>query len=181
MRDTPGKLISITTRINDHMPSKMWDKIIYPYPNFNCCTVEDLEWIGNFIPHFTGYVILPHARIKVKPRDQKWRQQRTRLQYIVTVSIKFKLYHCASLIHFLLSKAKTFYQWSGWDIILLPTAECNMVSVMRLYIKAGPVTGLFAQSYDTIWCHCGLILGKWVLTREMTLRRQPISYYRLCH
>ena len=35
----------------------MWDEIIDPFPNFNGTTVEVWEWIRNFIPHFTGYVI----------------------------------------------------------------------------------------------------------------------------
>ena len=25
----------------------MWDEITYPFPNFNGCTVEVWEWIGN--------------------------------------------------------------------------------------------------------------------------------------
>ena len=36
---------------------KMWVEIAYPFPNFNGCTVEVWEWISNFIPHFTMYVI----------------------------------------------------------------------------------------------------------------------------
>ena len=35
----------------------MWDEIIYPFPNFNGCTVEVWEWISNFIPHFTRHMI----------------------------------------------------------------------------------------------------------------------------
>ena len=35
----------------------MWDEITYPFPNFNGCTVEVWEWIGNFIPHFIMGVI----------------------------------------------------------------------------------------------------------------------------
>ena len=39
----------------------MWDKITYPFPNFNgCifenfngCTVEVCEWMSNFKPDFT--------------------------------------------------------------------------------------------------------------------------------
>ena len=40
--------------ISNHMPSKEWDEITYPYPNFNGCrwSVEVWEWIRNFIPHF---------------------------------------------------------------------------------------------------------------------------------
>ena len=36
---------------------KVWDKIIYPFRNFNGTAVEVLEWISNFIPHFTVHVI----------------------------------------------------------------------------------------------------------------------------
>ena len=35
----------------------MWDETTYPLPNFNGFTVEVWEWICNFIPYFTGYVI----------------------------------------------------------------------------------------------------------------------------
>ena len=37
--------ISITTI------TKCGGEIIYPLPNFNGCTIEVWEWIGNFIPH----------------------------------------------------------------------------------------------------------------------------------
>ena len=35
----------------------MYDEIMYPFLNFNGCTVEVLEWISNFILHFTAHVI----------------------------------------------------------------------------------------------------------------------------
>ena len=35
----------------------MCDDISYPFPNFNGTAVEAWEWISNFIPHFTTYVI----------------------------------------------------------------------------------------------------------------------------
>ena len=38
--------------ISNHMISKVWDEIAYPFPNFNGCTVEVWEWISNFISHF---------------------------------------------------------------------------------------------------------------------------------
>ena len=34
------------------------DEITYPFPNFKGCTVEVWEWMSNFIPHFTGHVII---------------------------------------------------------------------------------------------------------------------------
>ena len=41
----------------NHMPRKVWDEIIYLFPNFNGATVEVWEWISNFIPHFTRHGI----------------------------------------------------------------------------------------------------------------------------
>ena len=35
---------------------KVWDEIIYPFPNFNGATVEVWELMNNFIPYFTAYV-----------------------------------------------------------------------------------------------------------------------------
>ena len=43
--------------ISDHTSSIVRDKITYPFPNFNGCTVEVCEWISNFIPHFIMDVI----------------------------------------------------------------------------------------------------------------------------
>ena len=34
------------------MPSKVWDEITYPFPNFNAYTVEVWTWMGNSILHF---------------------------------------------------------------------------------------------------------------------------------
>ena len=44
-----------------------WDEITYAFTNINGCTLEVWIWISNFIPYFTGYVIMFHAGIKVKP------------------------------------------------------------------------------------------------------------------
>ena len=42
----------ILSSICNHMPSKVWDELTYPFPNFNGCTVEVfLEWISSFILH----------------------------------------------------------------------------------------------------------------------------------
>ena len=38
--------------ISNHMPSKVWDDIPYPFPNCNGCTVDLWEWISDFTPHF---------------------------------------------------------------------------------------------------------------------------------
>ena len=33
----------------NRMPSKVWNEIIYPFPNFNGAAVEVWEWISNLI------------------------------------------------------------------------------------------------------------------------------------
>ena len=43
--------------ISNRTPSKVWDEITYPFPNFNGATVEVWGWIGNFIPPFIMDVI----------------------------------------------------------------------------------------------------------------------------
>ena len=52
--------------LSNHMPCKMQWEITYSFPNFNGCTVNVWEWISNFMPLFTEYVIY-HAGIKIKP------------------------------------------------------------------------------------------------------------------
>ena len=39
----------------DHMASKLWNEITYPFSNFSGCTIDIWEWKSNFIPHFTLY------------------------------------------------------------------------------------------------------------------------------
>ena len=50
-------LILIPAWISNRMSSKVQDKIAYPFPNFNICTIEVWEWINNFMPHFLMDVI----------------------------------------------------------------------------------------------------------------------------
>ena len=45
-------IISIPAWISYHRVSKVWNEIIYPFPNFNGATTEVCEWISNVIPHF---------------------------------------------------------------------------------------------------------------------------------
>ena len=50
-------LTLIPAWINDYIHYNVWDGIIYPFTNFNCCTVEVWKWISNFICHVIGQVI----------------------------------------------------------------------------------------------------------------------------
>ena len=52
-----GPLILTWSNLSNHMPSKGWGEITYPFPNFNDCAVEVWEWISNFVPHFLIDVI----------------------------------------------------------------------------------------------------------------------------
>ena len=42
--------------ISNHLPSKVFYEITYPFPNLTDTTVEDWEWIDNFTPHLMIYV-----------------------------------------------------------------------------------------------------------------------------
>ena len=35
----------------------MWKQITYPFPNINGAIIEVCEWISDFIPHFTSYIM----------------------------------------------------------------------------------------------------------------------------
>ena len=52
--------------ISNDMPSKVWDKITYRFPNLNDSTVEIWKWISNFIPHFIMISSFIPGGIKVK-------------------------------------------------------------------------------------------------------------------
>ena len=48
------------------MPGKVWDKITYPFLNFNGCTIEVKEWISNFIPYIImGVITYPCWELKL--------------------------------------------------------------------------------------------------------------------
>ena len=47
----------VLTWINNYHHYKMWDEIIYPFPNANGATVGVWEWINNFNPHFSAGVV----------------------------------------------------------------------------------------------------------------------------
>ena len=48
----------ITAWISNYIHYKVWDKIMYPFPNFNDATLEVWEWIINFILPFTRHCLL---------------------------------------------------------------------------------------------------------------------------
>ena len=58
----------------NHIHHYVWDEIPYPFPNFNGATVENWEWINNFIPYFTGHMITYpwHAEIKGDVQHPPW-------------------------------------------------------------------------------------------------------------
>ena len=53
----PLLLAWIPAWISNHMPSRVWDEINHPFPNFNGCTNEVWDCIGNFTIHLTMDVI----------------------------------------------------------------------------------------------------------------------------
>ena len=47
-----NRLTSISAWIYNHISSKHWDEITYPFPNLIGCIVEACDGICNFIPYF---------------------------------------------------------------------------------------------------------------------------------
>ena len=43
--------------ISNHIPSKVWDEITYPFPNFDGCIGEVWKWISKFISYLVMGVI----------------------------------------------------------------------------------------------------------------------------
>ena len=50
-------LTLIPAWINNNIHYTECDEFIYPFPNFNGCTIEILKWMSNFTLHFNGHVI----------------------------------------------------------------------------------------------------------------------------
>ena len=50
------------------MPGKVWDKITYPFPNFNDATAKVCDWVSHFIVQWSyKYNYLSNAEIEVDP------------------------------------------------------------------------------------------------------------------
>ena len=60
------------TSLSNHMPSKVWGEINYPFPDINGTTVEVYEWVSNFAPHFLMDACNIYTGIKVNP--YKWKR-----------------------------------------------------------------------------------------------------------
>ena len=76
-----------------HMPSKVWDEITYPFPNFNVATVEVWEWINNFIPHFIMDVIT-HPCNHVSKRCHWWHIYMSQMGHVNrAITSKMLTYH----------------------------------------------------------------------------------------
>ena len=71
--ETPLKrgLTFLSAWISNHIPSKVWNEIIYPFPRFNGAVVEVWEWINNFIPNFIRDVLFTYAGSQVNPCSKR--------------------------------------------------------------------------------------------------------------
>ena len=53
--------------VSNYTHDIMCNEMIYPLSNVNGAAVEVWDWIGNFIPNFTGLGLFIHTLMKVKP------------------------------------------------------------------------------------------------------------------
>ena len=56
--------------ITNHMSSKVWDEIIYTFPNLDGCTVDVWELINNFIRHISMGALVRSMLIRGAPLYQ---------------------------------------------------------------------------------------------------------------
>ena len=56
-QDTENEWPLLLTWLSNYIHYNMWNKITYPFPNFNSTVIEVWKLISNFIPHFTGHVV----------------------------------------------------------------------------------------------------------------------------
>ena len=50
-------LTFILASISGYIDNGEYGEITYPFPNIDGTTIEVWEWMGNFVPNFTGHVI----------------------------------------------------------------------------------------------------------------------------
>ena len=67
-------LTLIPAWISNHMLSKVWSEITYPFPSFSSSTIEVWEWISNFISHIIMDVIIYPCcdKVNVSKRGYRW-------------------------------------------------------------------------------------------------------------
>ena len=124
--------------INNHMPSKVWDVITYPFQNFNGCTVEVWGWLSNFISHFViDAITYPYWKfihvVTTKTKQRKTKQCAYFVGYIVGIACRKMLSQC-----------KWGREWVNcvhWkpSVILMPTLsslEPSDVVLMTTYAAA---------------------------------------------
>ena len=114
-------LAIIPAYIGYHTHYKVWVEITYPFPNFSGATVEVWEWVSNFIPHFTGHVIIC-AGTKVNslwPSDAIWRQGSRSTLVQVLVCCLTASSHYMNQCWLVITKAKwcSYESNFAWDII----------------------------------------------------------------
>ena len=59
--------------MSNGMPSKPYDEITYPLPNFNGTTVENWEWVCNFIPHYVRDASMIGLKLIHVSKRRLWR------------------------------------------------------------------------------------------------------------
>ena len=79
--------------ISNHMPSNVWDKIVYPFPNFNGCTVEVWQWLVIF-SHTLQCVYLLSMQHLTLNHVSKWGPRFVTTMAIFDVSLR----HCCSTL-----------------------------------------------------------------------------------
>ena len=98
---------------------KLWNEITYPFPHFNGWTVEVWAWISNFIPRFTGHVIIYVAVIILVKVDPTYYNRTIRY----TVKAFFLLLSQLSPVKFIIDFRVTLMPLHGICVGECPTKK----------------------------------------------------------
>ena len=109
----------ISAWISNHKLSIVWDKITYPFPNFNGCSAEVWERISNFIMHLGDYLSMLGLKFNHVSKKDHWTKWPTFLYDISTAffrEIEFKILLLSFWFEYIKSKRHHVIIWTSIEI-----------------------------------------------------------------
>ena len=125
--------------IYDHKNYEMWIEFTYPFPNFNGCPVEVCEWISNFTPRFTGYVITYPCWDYSHPMLVKWAPCPNTEAYNTPSDDNLNNYLCCSITNEILYMS----QWHIWLWLAQSKGQCK-----KIHVKLTEINPIWPMTED---------------------------------
>ena len=142
------------------------DEITYPFLNFNGCTVKVLDWISNFIPHFTMDVLsYPYWDIKLihvikrgHMRQYELLNSQTIIGFLCTIAKPF----CTQKISYLNIYIQIFISGNicytismlSWENTQTPQHSIHSINIFNKRIQRKLFVAFVNRSIDIL---CGVL------------------------